>query len=373
VHWDREFSDALSFDELQHLAHDALHGAHVGSQQERLWIAKLERGDVGKQLEETPQNSARRREVTPSVAGSLAPGTPKRARHVFSLTPEEAASKRKLDCRVEERIQDGSPLRKKQRCRRDSVGVRGTGLAGLFAKSFSEYFAGDSSQSQRSSVPDSQPPAVAADDSTPSIVIAESAPAATAPPSQPPSPPSQPSIPPRAAPPVQTTTIPPVPSASTPLPPPPPHSTTMGSADITPAPTVAISVSTASFPHPPSANKPAMPAAKTASPFPSSTVYVLPHLMTESLVVRLQQHGVSVIDEIRPANARAAKVPVYGAIFLADEWRPRYTSALVEFLEEKKKERPADEKCWQVWEWRAAEIQVGTAGRQWDAWWIWDI
>jgi hypothetical protein len=147
----------------------------------------------------------------------------------------------------------------------------------------------------------------------------------------------------------------------------------MGSADTTPAPTVAIFAPTASFPHPPSANKPAMPPAKTASPFPSSTVYVLPHLMTDFLVDRLRQHGVSAIDEIRPANAPAADTPVYGALFLVDEWRPRYTSALVEFLEQKKKERPAEEKCWQVWEWKAAEIQVGTAGRQWNLWWIWDI
>ncbi|KAI5854372.1 hypothetical protein BZA05DRAFT_472984 [Tricharina praecox] len=287
VHWDREFSDALSFDELQLLAHDALHGAHGGSQQERLWIAKLERGDVGEQIEETPQNSTRRGdEVTPSVTGSLAPGTPKRARHVFSLTPEDGARKRKTGSGVkrDEGTQDASPLRKKQH-RRDSVSGC-TNLTGLFAKSFIEYTANDTSLSQRSSVPDSQPPAAndhsqsqrsSVPDSQPTFVT-KAEPAATNPPSQP---------------------------------------------DV------------------------------CASP-----------------ISRLHLHGVSVIDEFRPA---APVVPAYGSIILVDELRPRYTCALVEFLEEKKRERPKGEEGWGVWEWRAAEMKVGVTGRAWEGWWIWDI
>jgi hypothetical protein len=97
--------DALSFEELQDLAEAARAIDKGGSQEERMWIARLERGDMGKQLVETPCGSAGS-EATPPGASVL----PKRNRHVFSATPSDNGS-----LASGFRSRDISPLFKKQR------------------------------------------------------------------------------------------------------------------------------------------------------------------------------------------------------------------------------------------------------------------
>ena len=100
VHWDRAFTDALGFDELQALARLALApppaiGAHAHnanhspghspshSQDERLWLARLHRADMGApQLVLTPRGS-------PAAASEPTPPGRRhsRPRHVFSASP----------------------------------------------------------------------------------------------------------------------------------------------------------------------------------------------------------------------------------------------------------------------------------------------
>jgi hypothetical protein len=64
IHWDREFTSCVSFNELQNLAREAIEGNSKTSQEERLWIAKLQRGDEGKQIEDS-HGSSRKSEPTP--------------------------------------------------------------------------------------------------------------------------------------------------------------------------------------------------------------------------------------------------------------------------------------------------------------------
>ncbi|KAI5780815.1 hypothetical protein EDC01DRAFT_667337 [Geopyxis carbonaria] len=74
IHWDREFTDSVSFDELQELAKEAINTQQADSQKERLWIAALERGDRGQleqsmrsdQSEETPVSKSLSMSFTPS-------------------------------------------------------------------------------------------------------------------------------------------------------------------------------------------------------------------------------------------------------------------------------------------------------------------
>jgi len=64
IHWDREFTSCVSFNELQNLAREAIEGNSKSSQEERLWVAKLQRGDEGKQIEDS-HGSSRKSEPTP--------------------------------------------------------------------------------------------------------------------------------------------------------------------------------------------------------------------------------------------------------------------------------------------------------------------
>lgn len=81
IHWDRSLTDIVTLDDLQEMAVLALGGKTpdmASSQEERMWIQKLQRGDMGKQLELTPQRSERS-EITPSPY-----------KNVYTLPPPKA-------------------------------------------------------------------------------------------------------------------------------------------------------------------------------------------------------------------------------------------------------------------------------------------
>ncbi|TGZ83607.1 hypothetical protein EX30DRAFT_393179 [Ascodesmis nigricans] len=69
IHWDRGINDAVGWSELQEMAKVAMNMKDIyESQEERKWIGKLGRGDLGAQLKETPRDADQESEETPSSA-----------------------------------------------------------------------------------------------------------------------------------------------------------------------------------------------------------------------------------------------------------------------------------------------------------------
>ncbi|KAF8537019.1 hypothetical protein BDD12DRAFT_848351 [Trichophaea hybrida] len=358
VHWDREFTDALSYEELQNLAEVARSIDKGGSQEERMWIARLERGDIGKQLELTPRGSAGS-EATPPGASVL----PKRNRHVFSATPSSASDDGSLNSGF--RSRDVSPLFKKQRW---NIAEINNNLKELFAVA-SEVSPSPSTSNvinRKPQTPQSKPDSGTAGNcnfQTSPGSQTERSPLATL---------SQTSFktPPRPCPNDSKKLILPTPYFTALEHQPRSSFSSLPSTQPTPVPTNKITTPLSTSPPTPSRKRKRIANDET-SPLLGAKVYVIPTLMKfEHIFSRLIAHGVESFDEFLPENVAGVR----GGIVIVESQLKTLTKNVIKAV----KELGDEEGAWGLWDWRVVDKPTVEEMRPeervaWSCWKVWDI
>jgi hypothetical protein len=346
---DRDFTEVVSFDELQLLAEDAIRGEHIGSQEERQWIARLQRGDIGQQLEETPQKSAGS-EDTPVGLRMVTPPKKRRKINDFDSTQCSTASHITYSSSGESglRTPQYSPQTKRPRLEPETMKPPGSCLSALMSCA--------RSKKQQSSPTKRRPLAQIslAINSLPSRLSSPLSPLATleSTVSTADSMKPKPSLSPELTDvPLRTTSSPqeaislqrevPLCEKDTPV--------------LKPVLTYPIRTATATLRYGPRWY------AEEISPFSNARVYIIPHLMKYSgICERLLAHGIEMFEEFSIDSAIPSNPKTNGGqrtIILVDAWKAEIIQDAIRALtERRKKESLPEHLVWEVWNWKVVKL-----------------